>query len=359
MKLGKFNIVIGGQAGSEAKGKLSGYLVERYHPDICFMTSSPNAGHTIVLDGNKYVSYHLPIGAIMSGDCPILLGPASIINPVTLLDEIAKLGIDPERIMLDSRAAVVVPTHKATERTSGLEKIGSTLQGVGPCRMEKMSRIGNTITVLDRYIDGLLGTRLRIGDVTHRVNTALRNGATVLCETTQGFDLCLEHGIHPVYCTSKMINPAMALAEAGVPVSLVGDIYGVIRPYPIRVNNRTGTSGPYAGAREITWEEIGKRCGCPHKLEELTTTTRLPRRVFEFSWPRFAAFIRTCAPTVLCLQFANYLDWSIYGKTGDSGEITEPVWNFIRQLEGTGGNVRVEYVGTGPEQKHMINVNGL
>ena len=66
MKRGKFNIIIGGQAGSESKGRLSGWLCDNYKPDLLVMTSSPNAGHTIVTaGGEKKVSYHLPVGAVM------------------------------------------------------------------------------------------------------------------------------------------------------------------------------------------------------------------------------------------------------------------------------------------------------
>lgn len=358
MKKGKFNIIIGGQAGSEAKGKLSGWLCDKHQPDAVVMTSSPNAGHTIVKDdGSKHVSYHLPIGAIMCQGY-ILLTAASLINPVVLRNEIYNLGIEPSRIIIDPRASIIAPGHLYNESNTSLSDIGSTLQGVGACRMGKMKRNGSHPFVSDYPGEFLsMGVQISCGPVAELIDIHLSQNNMVLCETTQGFDLDLEHGIDRRYCTSKMINPSMAAAEAGVAPSMVGDVYGVLRPYPIRVNNRTGTSGPYANAAEITWQTVADRCGVPPTIElgEITTTTKLPRRVFEFSWGRYAIFLRTCKPTHLCLQFANYIDWSVYEATKHES-LTEPVVGFMNLLEETQDSPYVSFVGTGPKHSHMINL---
>ena len=165
----------------------------------------------------------------------------------------------------------------------------------------------------------------------------------------------MEHGIDPIYCTSKMINPAMVMAEAGVSPREVGEIFGVFRPYPIRVNNRTGTSGPYAGAKEISWDEVSRRCGyplLPDSLMEITTTTKLLRRVFEFCPSRFAKFVQLCRPTALCLQFANYIDWSVYEAESGDG-LSGMVRGYINDIENNYG-VPVQFIGTGPGHKHMV-----
>lgn len=357
MKRGKLNIVFGGQAGSESKGKLSGFLVDKYPVDLLVMSSSPNAGHTIILPtGEKKVSYHLPIAAVMC-NCPIVLTAASLINYETLKQEIVSLGIDPKRILIDPRASIIHSHHIENEEKGKKSDIGSTLQGIGECRVSKMMRLGrgnHTLASHIRDMFGEIGVRVLEFPSAVWVNEALDFGEVVLCESTQGFDLDLEHGIDPVYCTSKMINPSMIAAEAGVAPSMVGDVYAVIRPYPIRVSNRTGTSGPYADAREIDWETVRFRCGCPTPLQEITTTTKLPRRVFEFSWERFDHMIRVCRPTSICLQFGNYLDWSVWGKTTledrSEGDILPA---FISRLEAQ-GNVPVEFIGTGPGHHQMI-----
>lgn len=364
MQRGKFNIVIGGQAGSESKGKMSGWLCDKHQPEMIVMTASPNAGHTVIdKKGIKKVSYHLPIGAVMCEGI-IILTAASLINTDILAREIKDLGIDPARIMVDPRASIIHSGHVAKERDNGMSDIGSTLQGIGECRMGKMMRKGRGHHTLAHHIDDLfagIGVEVASQPTSVMINNHLRDNGMALCESTQGFDLDLEHGIDPVYCTSKMINPAMAMAEAGVSPALIGDVYGVIRPYPIRVNNRTGTSGPYADAKEITWAEVALRSGFPGPVEsfgEITTTTKLPRRVFEFSWQRFAHFIRVCRPNFLCLQFANYLDWKVFGMSDletlrARQEENCAVWDFINELEMRGG-VRVDFIGTGPAHNQMI-----
>jgi len=353
LKRGKFNMIVGAQAGSEAKGKLSAYLCEREDPILLVMTASPNAGHTAVIRGKKYVSYHLPIGSVAC-DARIVLGPASLINPDVLEKEIKALGIRPGRVILDERASIITLGHMSNEKKGHLVSIGSTLQGIGECRRGKMRRDRYHILARE-YRDILqpMGVDVK-PNVSGLINANLELDRKVLCEGTQGFDLDLEHGIDPIYCTSKMINPAMMMAEAGVPVSSAGEIWGVLRPYPIRVNNRAGTSGPYAEAEELTWGEVANRCNAPGPLQEITTTTKLPRRVFEFSWSRFRKFLNTCGPTRLCLQFGNYLDWRVYGKK-DLGALPKAVNLFLSDLEDMSG-IPVDLLGTGPEQDEMIEL---
>lgn len=359
MREGKVNIIIGGQAGSEAKGKLSGWLCGKGDIDLLVMTSSPNAGHTLITpEGEKKVSYHLPVGMVMC-NTPVLLGPASVIDLDRLEKEIAGLGIDPPRVVVDKRASIITSYHRSSEKLARLSDIGSTLQGVGECRIGKMRRNGDQILAghpaASRALN-VMGIDV-VDSIAKVINDSLQRNMRILCETTQGFDLDLEHGIDPVYCTSKMINPSMALAELGVSPTFIGSVYGVIRPYPIRVNNRTGTSGPYDDAKEITWEEVARRCKYPGKVEdfgELTTTTRLPRRVFEFSRERFRRFCMVCRPTHLCLQFANYIDWDAY-ETTERMELPESVLDWMMDYLGGWFNT-VAYVGTGPGHQNMIEL---
>lgn len=355
MKKGKFNVIIGGQAGSESKGKLSAWICDHYQVDALFMASSPNAGHTVVTNtGEKKVTYHLPAGALVC-NAPIYLGPTSLINIVKFRDEIRSTGIDPKRINIDPRVSIITPDCITGEVCGKFSDIGSTLQGVGMARINKIKRDNSALLVdsMDLSKCPVL-SQIHVVDVTSQINWMLAGNETVLCEMTQGFDLCLEHGIHPQYCTSKMISPQMALAEAGVPVKYLGDVHGVIRPYPIRVNNRTGTSGPYAEAKEISWDIVASECEYPglDKLMEITTTTKLPRRVFRFSWKRYEEFLMVCDPTSICLQFVNYIKWIDYKKT-EWRDISGATRSFIESLEKKG--CPVEFVGTGPAHHHMIH----
>ena len=356
LQKGKFNVIIGAQAGSESKGKLSAYLCDRDKPDLLVMTASPNAGHTCVTpDGKKMVSYHLPIGAVMC-DCPIVLTPASLINPEVLEKEISSLGIDRRRVLIDPRASVITSYHLRKEKEGKLSDLGSTLQGVGSTRSSKMMRGEGHVFM--KSVTSHMG--LSELDSTQVIHNLLIGGETVLCESTQGFDLDLEHGIDRHYCTSKMVNTSMIMAEAGVPPSLVGNVYGVLRPYPIRVNNRTGTSGPYTGAEEITWGQVARECNFPgdsSQFGEMTTTTGLLRRVFTFSQHRFQKFLEVCAPTHLCLQFANYIDWDLYRKVDPKVlRENEKLKSFIDRIEEQ-SKAPVSFVGTGPGHDEMVEVN--
>jgi adenylosuccinate synthase len=258
------------------------------------------------------------------------------------------LQIPQNQLHIHPRAVMIREHYIAQEKENGLLKIGSTNQGVGVARREKLMRadditFAKDVGELSRYIT----------DTVDFINAGMEDGDTVLCEMTQGFDLCLEHGIDPHYCTSKMVNPSMAMAEAGVSPHLLGDVYGVFRPYPIRVNNRAGSSGPYAEAKEITWDEVARRSGTTDNIAEITTTTKLPRRVFEFSKERFTKFIRICAPTHLCLQFANYVDVEMF-KAKKEHEITRPLGQFIEYIEKI-AETPVSYIGTGPGHEDMID----
>ena len=350
MQKSKMNIVIGSMAGSESKGKLAGYLAAKYKPEITCMASSPNAGHSIILGDKKFVSYHLPVSFVTNRDSVICLGPTSLLSLPILQKEIAACQVPDSKLVIHPRAVMIRDHYLHEEREQGLLKIGSTNQGVGVARREKVMRVEDI-----SYAADIPELKKYLGDTVTLVNDCMDRGGTVLCEMTQGFDLCLEHGIDPHYCTSKMINPAMGAAEAGVSPKRVGNIYGVMRPYPIRVSNREGSSGPYAGAKEITWEEVALRSGFPGVLAEITTTTKLPRRVFEFSPRRMKRFIQICGPTHMCLQFANYIDHKAFGVRVWE-DLPAGVQNWVTDFEATFG-VSITYIGTGPDHDDMIDVS--
>jgi len=358
MQKGKFNVVFGGQAGSEAKGKQGAYLADKYNIKWFVSNLSPNAGHTWVGDkGEKVVTHHIPasiMGAwVATGsldDVKVVIGPAAIINPDLLLHELEELkpyGFQPENLIIDARATMITDTHIEKEAEGKLSDIGSTLMGVGEARVAKVRR--ERVRAIAWWGDQ---KPFRIIEGTSHVlhNWMECYGTTLLCEASQGFDLDIDHGVHHKYCTSRQVSPMSCLADSGIPAKFLGDTYAVIRTYPIRVNNRTGTSGPYP-SEELTWETVTRRSHAPHDLTEITTTTKLPRRVFEFSFHRIQRMVDVCDPTHLCLQFANYLDWGCYGAKHVK---TEVVANFCRVLERITSK-KVSYIGTGEKHSHMVD----
>ena len=353
MKRGAMNCLMGGQAGSESKGKMSALLMDKFNLRVIAGNMSPNAGHTVIKGGIKHITYHIPAGVYgvrNPKDAEVILGPASIINPSILMGEIERLeewGVKPERIMVDDRATVITQDMIRKEQ-EGMTKIGSTAQGVGEARCAAIMRINcvraGSIKELKPYTHH---------DTSKLVRMRLEHEATLMYEMSQGFDLCQLHGIDPVYCTSRVVSPMQALADMGVSAKYLGDVYAVIRPYPIRVNNRDGSSGPYP-SKEITWEEVRERCGAHHDITEITTTTKLTRRVFEFAWERIRTMVNVCAPDFLVLQFANYLDWKCYGVTDKCG-LGRKVMDFVGRLENETG-VPVAYIGTGPSHGDMVDM---
>ncbi len=357
MKKGKINIVMGGQCGSEAKGKIGAYLVDKFNIINICGNLSPNAGHTVIKGGVKTVTHHIPVSAVGTKypeKTQIFLGPATIINPSTFGDEVKKVcentGIAASDIIVDKTATIIMPGH-IVEESKTMTVIGSTAQGVGKARASRIMRNQKMVGDFKSWI-GESGVTIQ-SDVGAKIREMLKKGATFLYEMSQGFDLCMYHGVDPVYCTSRICNPMAALAEMGVPSKYLGDVYAVIRPYPIRVNNRDGSSGPYP-SEEITWEEVAKRSG-NGDITELTTTTKLSRRVFEFAWDQIKRMVSICDPNYLCLNFANYIDAENRGKKLLSHTTDKTVDFIFDELEGK-TNIPVAYVGTGPEHDEIIDM---
>ena len=136
---------------------------------------------------------------------------------------------------------------------------------------------------------------------------ACKEGKTILCEISQGVHLSIDSEFYP-YCTSRPINVGQALAYLDVPPSLVGDVIGIARSYPIRVGNvPNGQSGDvFPDSKEISWPQLAKHINKPGLLE-LTTVTKRVRRVFTFSRIGIEKSIRRNNINILFLSFADYL----------------------------------------------------
>lgn len=357
MKKGKVNIVIGGQAGSEGKGKMAAFLAQEFSINHFIMTASPNAGHTAYTkDGKKCVSYHIPVSAVMMPESVIFLTAASVINVEILQKECKELGVSPSRVFIDERAVVIMPSMVDTEKET-LLRIGSTAQGVGQARIARLKRSPYTYYAgMDEMEElkcfHILNVQQRLANL-----MSSSNPPTMIMEMTQGFDLCILHGIDPIHCTTRIINPAAGMSEAGLPTKYLGDVYGVIRPFPIRVNNREGNSGGYDDADEITWEDVANYACIPKEegfSGEITTTTKLPRRVFEFSPNRFMTFLDVCNPDFICVMFGDYIDYEVRGVSV-SEMLTTKVRDWVTNLESE-YNVIVKYLGTGAGHRSMVRL---
>jgi len=337
----KFDTVYGVQYGSCGKGAVIAKLAQEEKYALTIRTGAPNAGHTFYVempksrvpdnilkdsvdDGSfelggvnyakrngiwyrKVVHQLLPSAAPWIRD--IFFAPNSILNLDVLrreIDEMADvLDIDPKemcaRISIDPNAAIM-DGHEEEAEEEGQDlrkKIGSTMEGVGAAQKRKISRLDKNY-VWGHYKEN----KLHKYDMLHLCQTIpswdLYNSRyavddVALIEGTQGTLLSINHCPYP-FGTSRDSSANGILADAGVPHKDVRHIIGVARTYPIRV---AGNSGPLPN--ETTWGEIGLP-------EEITTVTKLVRRVGRFSVEDFEKSYLINKPTHIALTFTDYPD---------------------------------------------------
>ena len=149
------NLLLGLQWGDEGKGKIVDVLTSNYDI-IARFQGGPNAGHTLIFDGNKHVLHTIPSG-IFHDNALNLIGNGVVIDPVIFkkeLDNLSKYNLDlNSKILVSRKAHLILPTHRlldaASEASKGKAKIGSTLKGIGPTYMDKTGRNGIRIGDLE------------------------------------------------------------------------------------------------------------------------------------------------------------------------------------------------------------------
>ena len=324
------SVVIGGQFGSEGKGKTALEIVRRSISSVIVVrVGGPNSGHTAYAShGQKYVLRQLP-AACVDGNVDVVIPAGAYIDVDVLEAEIRKLGYPPERIFISENAKTIRREHREWERQAKLvASIGSTGSGVGGAVLASVARgaanveVGSTLAGeeprLKDYVDENLSKKLR---------DHLSDGFRVVVEGTQGFGLSLsESGFWPKV-TSRCTTAAGALAEAGLSPIDVDDVTMVIRSFPIRV---AGNSGPMR--KETNWESIAQARGLEKPLREFTSVTGLERRVGEFDADVVKEAVRFNSPTRIALNHLDYL-----GDEKDLQDGGSPVSEFIAKVECTIG----------------------
>ena len=329
-------IVLGAQWGDEGKGKATDQLGQ--HTDyVVKFNGGNNAGHTVVIDGEKYALHLLPAGILSEGVTPII-GNGVVVDLDVLFEELAEIsgrGVDCSRLLISANAHIIPAYNRlmdqANERARGNNQIGTTGRGIGPTYADKMNRIGiriqdlfhpealrakvetalapkNTIfeavglPTLDpaEVTDHLLSFAERIEpmmcDVSLVVNDALDRGETVLFEGGQATMLDIDHGTYP-FVTSSNPTAGGALAGAGVGPTRIDCVVGVAKAYTTRVGE-----GPFpTELDDEVGEDLRTRGG------EFGVTTGRPRRTgwFDAVVVRYAA--RVNGLTDLCLTKLDVL----------------------------------------------------
>lgn len=331
------SIVIGGQFGSEGKGKTALEIVRRSEePVVAVRVGGPNSGHTAYdLLGEKHILRQLP-AACIDKNVDVVLPAGSYIDVDVLLEEIRRLDYPRDRIRISSYARIVQPEHREWEKGAGLTgSIGSTGSGVGGAVMASVARGAANFHLPSQaaFEDARLKSFIE-NDTSHWLRRHIEKGNRVVIEGTQGFGLSLlESGYWPKV-TSRSTTAAGAVAEAGLSPIDVDDITMVVRSFPIRV---AGDSGPLTG--ETTWEAIAWRAGRRDDLREYTTVTKRLRRVAHFDPDIVRRALDANRPTRLVLNHLDYI-----GRPQDLTDRRSVLGKFILQTE-KGIGRRVDWFG--------------
>lgn len=341
-------VVVGGQYGSEGKGKLVSYLACHSEvPTSVVRCGGPNAGHTAVGNGKSFQLRQLPCGVVDSRS-RLYMAAGMVIDLPVLMDEITRTNVAQDHLVIDRNAAVLTEVDRLNEAGGSLrDRVGSTLSGTGSATARKVLRDPSLPVARD-----IAELRPFIGVVARLLNEDYDDRTPIIVEGTQGFGLSLHHAQAYPFATSRDTTASAFLSEAGLSPLCVTDVFMVIRSYPIRV---AGNSGPLHG--ETTWADVQARSGYPHELAEYTTVTKKLRRVGDFDWDLVRDAVQVNRPTGLALHGADYLDFRDYGRS-DWNCLSSKTKRFVQELEDTFG-VPVAFVFTGPSGEHIVDRRAL
>jgi adenylosuccinate synthase len=327
------SVVVGGQYGSEGKGKVALEIARRERAAAVVRVGGTNSGHTAVDDkGCTWALRQLPVSMLASGTVAVLPAGA-LIDPEIFIDEVARLGVGPDRVYVDRSATLITATDREVELSDGrVDRIGSTASGTGAALERRLRRQPSLPMLAEDH--GPLEPYLK--DTDAFLASLLRRGERVVIEGTQGFGLSLLRGEYPK-ATGRDTSAGTFVGEAGVSPRDVDDVTLVIRSYPIRV---AGNSGRLPG--ETTWEAVAREAGLPEGYVELTTATRRVRRVGKFDPRVVRRAIAVNNPSRIVLNHLDYVDPSVR-----NGQFTRVAINFIEQVEASLGR-GVDWLGTDP-----------
>ena len=331
------SIVIGGQFGSEGKGKTALEIVRRSEePVVAIRVGGPNSGHTAYdCLGSKRVLRQLP-AACVDRNVDVVLPAGSFIDVDVLLEEIEALDYPRNRIRISGYARLVQREHREWEKATGLTRdIGSTGSGVGGAVMATVARGAANFHLPSQAASDEARLQCFIDDDTsHCLRRHIERGGRAVIEGTQGFGLSLIEGGYWPKATSRSTTAAGALAEAGLSPIDVDDITMVIRSFPIRV---AGESGPLAD--ETTWEAIARLTGRSQDLREYTTVTGKLRRVGHFDPELVRRALDVNRPTRLVMNHLDYI-----GRQQDLDNGQGGLQKFILKTEDEIGR-KIDWLG--------------
>jgi adenylosuccinate synthase len=302
-------VIVGTQWGDEGKGKIVDLLAETSDMVVRFQGGN-NAGHTMVVEGEQFISHLIPSGILQKKTC--VIGNGVVVDPAVLLGEIDALttrgvNVSPAMLNICEKAHLIMPYHQAVdharEKFKGDKKIGTTGRGIGPAYEDKATRRGirfvdllnpelfaeKVITMLDEknfYLKNYLSAetldskqiieqyqayaqRLApyVTNVSVTINTAINQNRQVMFEGAQGTHLDIDHGTYP-FVTSSNTVAGNACCGSGVGPKQINDVIGIVKAYTTRVGQ-----GPFPSE---LFDDIGDKI--QKKGAEFGATTGRRRR---------------------------------------------------------------------------------
>ena len=276
MSTGRTAVIVGAQWGDEGKGKIVDVLSESF-PVVARYAGGHNAGHTVIINGKKFILQLVPSGVLRPG-CRGVIGNGVVLDPIAFLKEVAGLraagvAID-GNLFISNRAHVILPYHRmielAAENAPGRVKIGTTSRGIGPAYEDKMGRRGLRVAdlldlkLLKTHIENAVREKNMIAhalfnsepldadkmfaeysqaaekiapfvcDTALLLNKALLAGDSVMFEGAQGTMLDIDHGTYP-FVTSSSATSGGAVIGTGVAPTAIDRVIGVTKAYCTRV----------------------------------------------------------------------------------------------------------------------------
>lgn len=342
------SLILGTQWGDEGKGKIVDLLSQK--ADFCVrFHGGSNAGHTVYVNGKKWAFHIIPSG-ILHKNCLGVISNGVVIDLEVLVKEIKMLedeGINlKEKLFISPRCHLVLPYHKALdeayENARGKDKLGTTKQGIGPSLADKVSYNGIRVYELlnwDEFVqkfkfqarikNELLKTfKVKLVDVKNELEkfkklkeqilpfvadtysllqSAISRQQNILLEGAHGVMLDLDFGLYPFSTGSNVLTGAINTG-AGIPVSKINKVIGVVKAYTSRVGE-----GPLP--TELT-DDIGKKI--QEKGAEFGTTTGRPRRVGWLDLEAVKFALRICGVTELVITKADILSGFLEIKVATS-----------------------------------------
>jgi adenylosuccinate synthase len=298
--------VLGAQWGDEGKGKIVDMLTPRFSA-VARYQGGHNAGHTVYVEGKKFVLHLIPSGILHPG-VRCIIGNGVVIDPQALfkeIDDLARMGITVDgRLIISEKAHVILPYHREfdvlSEARRGERKIGTTSRGIGPAYEDKVGRRGiricdllgdrealaaevrENVNARNRIIEDStldwhplyeqlvdFGDRIRpwVADVSLVLAQLMREAKPVMFEGAQATLLDIDHGTYP-FVTSSNASVGGICTGLGIPPRAIGGVLGVAKAYTTRVGEGplpTELEGSLADRLRESGQEYGASTGRPRR----------------------------------------------------------------------------------------------